>query len=374
MKILVLKSLYNAFKKVLNVRNRKLEKHGLEPIAILSKSESLTTVKHPELGLVQAECYIVELSDNSVYSGWKIIGILKKDDDVVTVHGNDEIIKSSNVFSRVECGNLYCDHCGTFKPKKKAYVVENSESSELKIIGSGCLDLYIDKGFRNFADGYLDFLNRLESGEFSDGSKIGMNDVVFDIEDVLSLAISSIKSNGYSNSSSEFPTADHVRTQLLYGSIPSGNMDEVNAMLSWIRGMDLEDVQSNQYMMNLWSVCSKDSVSYRNVGLVVSLPVAYEKAMQVVDSKGKSSHLGNVGEVLELSDVKVVKLIGIDTRYGYSYLVIMEKDGNVLTWFTRNPKCSVGDVVKVKGRVKEHSEYNGILQTVLTRCKLEIIG
>jgi hypothetical protein len=62
-----------------------------------------------------------------------------------------------------------------------------------------------------------------------------------------------------------------------------------------------------------------------------------------------------------------------DTQYGcmYIYKIVLDSK-DILIWKTSN---WVDDYVKVKGitfTVKEHTEYKGIQQTEVTRCKLNI--
>lgn len=42
----------------------------------------------------------------------------------------------------------------------------------------------------------------------------------------------------------------------------------------------------------------------------------------------------------------------------------------MFVWITGGKCLSVGDVVAVTGTVRDHSEYKGVKQTNLTRCKL----
>ena len=51
-----------------------------------------------------------------------------------------------------------------------------------------------------------------------------------------------------------------------------------------------------------------------------------------------------------------------------SYMYLMtDKDGNKYKWST-SKYFNEDEDVKLKGTVKEHAEYKGIKQTVLTRC------
>lgn len=72
--------------------------------------------------------------------------------------------------------------------------------------------------------------------------------------------------------------------------------------------------------------------------------------------------------------------------YGTTHYIYIMKDanGNVLVWKTsttlvfddgENMDCiRKGDTMTIRGTVKEHSEYKGVKQTVLTRCKFELVA
>lgn len=68
---------------------------------------------------------------------------------------------------------------------------------------------------------------------------------------------------------------------------------------------------------------------------------------------------------------------------------LRDADGNCYVWKTQNPlgmwgededgyekwvECEVGGTVKLKATVKEHGEYKGVKQTVLTRAKVLAIA
>lgn len=94
----------------------------------------------------------------------------------------------------------------------------------------------------------------------------------------------------------------------------------------------------------------------------------------------ESEYVANVGDKIEIEltvDREVECNYGVGYRTVTSYLYIMhDNKGNVVTWKASN--CMVvgdkyvqsGDTVTLKGTVKEHSVYNGVKQTVLTRCKV----
>lgn len=52
------------------------------------------------------------------------------------------------------------------------------------------------------------------------------------------------------------------------------------------------------------------------------------------------------------------------TEYGITYIYKFIFNGNVIIWRTDK---NLDGILTIKGTVKEHSEYNGIKQTVITR-------
>lgn len=88
------------------------------------------------------------------------------------------------------------------------------------------------------------------------------------------------------------------------------------------------------------------------------------------------AYIGKEKERIEI----VVTLIGDYTfpnkynYYGVIHIYTMKDDeGNLLMWKTSNYLCEIGDTIKIKGTVKEHSEYRGTAQTVLTGVKVQEI-
>ena len=61
-----------------------------------------------------------------------------------------------------------------------------------------------------------------------------------------------------------------------------------------------------------------------------------------------------------------------ETMYGYTYMYkFTDNNGNIFTWKTGTwiDTESVSSV-NLKATIKAHSEYRGIKQTELTRCKI----
>lgn len=105
--------------------------------------------------------------------------------------------------------------------------------------------------------------------------------------------------------------------------------------------------------------------------------IEFIKARQAENApKTASEYVGNIGETITAT----VTLTGVHkyqthfTYYGetnYIYTFADDK-GNTLVWKTASfQEIEEGKTYEIKGKVKEHSEYKGDKQTVLTRCKIK---
>jgi len=94
-----------------------------------------------------------------------------------------------------------------------------------------------------------------------------------------------------------------------------------------------------------------------------------------------SKHVGQVGDKITLN-VIYVHTASWENAYGgwlnhssvTNLHAFKDDEGNVYVWKTANYiEAEYGDTLIIQGTVKDHSEYNGIPQTVLTRCKVTAV-
>lgn len=110
---------------------------------------------------------------------------------------------------------------------------------------------------------------------------------------------------------------------------------------------------------------------------------AYSDVVDFIDDQKKanapkteSQYVGEIGETVEMN-LTLANVFTYKTHFTYSgetnYIYkFTDAEGNTLIWKTGKPlHIETGNAVTVKGTIKEHSEYNGDKQTVLTRCKVK---
>lgn len=112
----------------------------------------------------------------------------------------------------------------------------------------------------------------------------------------------------------------------------------------------------------------------------------YNELESIIDEKriallpkpeSNSEYIGNVGEKLDIEAV-FEREFTYETHYTYSGETVsifkFKAGDNTLVWKTASyNRFYEGKKYRVRGTVKEHSEYRGDKQTVLTRCKIEEI-
>lgn len=102
------------------------------------------------------------------------------------------------------------------------------------------------------------------------------------------------------------------------------------------------------------------------------------KIREEVKNKG-IGFVGTIGEKIMI-DLILDKCLVFYNNYSYycndcSYKYIFhDVDGNVFIWSTSKELDDCADygncIITVKGKIKEHREYKGLPQTILTRCEI----
>ena len=103
-----------------------------------------------------------------------------------------------------------------------------------------------------------------------------------------------------------------------------------------------------------------------------------------VPDTSNSTWQHNVNDRVEI-DLMLINVSNFETYYGNKYVyTFSDQSNNVYVWFTskaylmhrcledssRDQFAHAGDVVRVKATVKDHTEFHGTKQTVLTRCRV----
>lgn len=170
-----------------------------------------------------------------------------------------------------------------------------------------------------------------------------------------------------------FGTADGHITMLVGNSYPV--KDQLKAagckyspVFGWYIPNGVEyDVPAEFELESLeirWETVSKDNEI---------LPASeLETIISELTRKPSSSlYQGEIGEKITV-EVKVTGNHTFSGYYGDTHIHTFEDvEGNVYVWSTASKSLEVGANLVVTGTIKDHKEYKGVQQTVLTRCKVK---
>lgn len=95
-----------------------------------------------------------------------------------------------------------------------------------------------------------------------------------------------------------------------------------------------------------------------------------EYVNSLITIPSKSQYQGEIGDWI-IKDVLVNKNVALSSRFGESHMHILEdNEQNVYVWTTGSKNYEEGTMLRLKMKVKDHKEYNGVQQTVVWYCKL----
>lgn len=293
-----------------------------------------------------------------------------------------------------------CDYCGKSRGRNTSYVVRNDVTGEVMQIGKSCLVPFLGISPAGLWTLELDPDDLLPEGDDREyfGGHVPR---LYPIRELLALAWV------VSEDGQRFVSARQARewekpstagtTLFVWNWRPVGSgaekqrpyVEEMRRAARDVPGSVLDELleaagaldPETDYGANMAAALSADMISASSARLVVSLIAVRNRLVRdriaaadraaIVDA-----WLGNVGDKLENLDVTVRVAMRVD---GYAYnstdtIVVMRTGcGHALKWKASGVRPDIeegGAYQLVRATVKDHGEYRGSKQTVVTRCKL----
>lgn len=354
-----------------------------------------------------AKYFEVEVDGEAKYNGWRFIATLDHHSEGNVVRAYDTEITIPDRFKT--CGPT-CEHCNMIRSRKDTYLIYNDEKNEFKQVGKSCL-MEFTGGLS--AENIAFFCSIYEAAERSYGYS-GPNYTRYVlVEDITRYAFECYRHWGYNKSaySLEFipqgykSTSERVSDYYFIDELGYNTrkecFNEMNEVgfdanseyavsntkdaLEWIRNVDKSETDKNEYLRNLHVVASGEYTDRRSIGILVSLTSAYRRHLEEVEAyienqkrlegeRENSEYVGSAGDRIEFKVSEFNLISSWDNMYGTTWLYrFKDESGNVFVWYASNSIGYNEIVTSIKGTVKDHSEYKGIKQTVLTRCNVTTV-
>ncbi|MGM9929251.1 MAG: hypothetical protein ACI35P_15010 [Bacillus sp. (in: firmicutes)] len=375
-----------AFEKGLAKVNKVADKLSLPPVTYKQVGEEFRTVTHEGRKLVMKYVELEVEGERPQINGYTLVAILERNKDLNLVNHIDKSIELPDGVE--ETVNL-CDHCHSNRNRKYIYLFWKVDSGGYIRVGKSCAkDFLGSHASPEWLAEYHKYVKELEDCyRWYSGFVEGYVDVV----DVLAHSIYFTDLNGYvrdygyrANSRDTIRlTARSIENMETTRRVveDAGAYAKVPELMAWINEQDKEA----DYYRNLQTLIKDEMVRESKIGILAS---AYhsrnkaaekeERSREYEDKKKReaelyvqSEYVGNVGERKTYGLVYHKKLT-FESQYGDSYMYFFfDSDNNVFVWSTsKYLDLTSGDVIHLTGTLKDHHEYNGVKQNMITRCKV----
>lgn len=293
----------------------------------------------------------------------------------------------------------YCDHCRSARNRKDVFAVRDLDTGAQLQIGRNCLRDYL--GIDNPASIAYRFAFWRQFNEWEEGFHGGRPEFCQSLQGVLSLTATCIRLFGWcSKGQAQYdeslkPTSQYVSEVLFPSPRDSADeralrqriLDEHNEIddqtardtIQWVRE-ELND--GSEYGHNLKVLFGSDNIhDAKRLGICVSAVSSFlrakERALRVTkerETAKTSQHVGQIGD--RLRDVKLTlqfqRVVGSNDFGDCVLIKFVDDAGNLYSWFTSaGSGLNIGEQCLLTGTVKKHNIYEGIAETVLTRCKIK---
>lgn len=361
--------------------------------------------KETDLPGVTVECVPVMVECKIHYENWIVIAVLDHHEVGNVIHLVEGEWKPSAELalpSRFRTAKSFCEHCNTMRSRNKTVVIYNTQTKQFKQVGTTCLREYtggID------AEAIAAFEEAIKSPEEFLGVS-GSSKFFIETKDYLSAVVATMSLYGFMSKKKAAEINEEVRynnnvkrveatctkaVHLMTNNEKPNEMSNkwhniykskdteafVEDALEWIKSYN----EPNDFMENLRVICSGSHIKVSDVGFAACLMDLYKRHLEYEKkSKQKAQenemyrYYGEVGEKVTLNG-KLACVTSYSTQFGVMFIYKMIYNSAIFVWKTSKYLGidDSGEEVSLVGTIKEHSEFRGVKQNMLVRCKVEII-
>ncbi len=288
-----------------------------------------------------------------------------------------------------------CQHCNKPRVRRDTYVVRHADGT-FKQVGKDCLANFTGYGkspeqvaqWMEWLSQVLTLLNDPSSADpdGGDGEYYGLgSESGVGLNTFLSYVVAVSRVHGFrTRKQAELTQSSSTKDDAVYNMHPPRGArkeklikptEEDRAYALRAREWAAAIEPKSDFDHNLKVVASGDGVSYRNLGIAAYLVEAFNRELgkrAEFAARPASVHFGTVGERLRKIKLTYKGNYSFDSQFGVTFIHrFSTENGSDAIWKTGSvAPCGVGETIVVDASVKEHGDYKGRPQTVLTRVKV----
>ena len=306
------------------------------------------------------------------------------------------------LFEMIQSQKGSCDHCNKNRKRNSLFIFKKEE--KLYTIGATCAKDWYGSDIENFLSISRSFTS------FCDEEERGRRDWnarrIYEVNLAIQASIASIQIRGFVGSKYDNSTANEASETVNWITNPQGRLGHHTAPTLVSEMQDgkyveqmagLQDFFLNEYKAtdlfstNLRSSVIDSTCSYAMAAIAAQKYLASinivedgfgQNTVNAVSQLPQSNFewLGDEGEKVVLEG-EIAMTRTIDSDFGVSYLIKVQGQKGVATWFSSNfnfLNCNFNDLktgtkVRIAGKIKRLDTYKETKQSILTRCKLEML-
>ncbi len=362
-----------AFKAFVAKKNSKAIKLGCPEINV-TISEPYTKIEVTDAGDFEHTMVDITVDESVIKIGeYSVLGRIDDFDGDVIVSGYTDMSKYRNV------SMTRCDHCNTARSRKHLVLLADDKGNEI-VCGSTCL-----KDFTGHLSAleYLSMyswamnLSELIENEFSASRPVS----VYPVKEVLAIGVKVINNLGYYVSKRNAEETGMMTTKECVMNIlfsPKRGKDDfptenelvaAQEAIDWYESVHHDDTDFNY---NVKIILEKEYIPARFFGYLLAILPMYQMSKERVQ-RGKSNHIGVIGQKkvrMTLVLKKAIKLGQFTYGAPVSYMYVLNFGDDVVVYNTSSVHFKEGVEYTIEATIKDHAEYKGSAQTVITRGKI----
>lgn len=288
--------------------------------------------------------------------------------------------------------NFDCQHCNTRRRRNKVAIIRHIDSGETKQVGYACLSDFIGCELGAFGALIKGLDEIVENKNYFGGFRYSSGKCrYYNVNQYLNIAYNCIVKYGYTKLNYDGEITTRERISIAYSDMTDEYVDSDKVDVSLIDKIkqafyDFAKSHPSDFTHNVCTGLQQTCVNRKYTKLLYFVPTFYlnkikwEARKQEAEAKKQAfmatlnnEWAGDVGDKIT-TEATLTGYSSFDDQYGVMYVYnFKDVQGHVLVWFTSKALTTVneGDTITIKGTVKKLSEYKGIKQTILTRCKVK---
>lgn len=369
--------------------NKPIAKLGLDPISVIdwtARKVKATTEGGGEYVYVVYDAEISIPTELVQIAGTRVIARIEQIEglNMITRIGG----KTEHNLDQYREAPIACQHCNLKRSRKGSWICVTADGRVIQV-GDTCVDLYFGINVEQILRTSYRVHSILDSDEY-----FGSGRTYEPVARFINLCVWAAATQGFvTRKQADLDGGSSTSQESLWLASPVIGRDarleheEKNeAATKWLTENDM--LNAYEKVVDYWIERETPaefehncrvavlSGTLRHQGLVAYAAKMWfdsvtEQKRVASAPKPTSQYVSEIGK-REVFNLTVKNLYSYDNQYGTVTMIIFaDQQGNCFVWkASGNPGVTVGDTYSVKGTVKDHTEYKGTKQTLLTRCAI----